>query len=71
MSQSFGCKCEVKDKNNWVVLRRNYNNSYFESPRGGQHYSEYSSVKCINCGALGRTKAKYVVTLKDGDYDVW
>lgn len=67
MTISFGCKCEVKDKKNWKVIRRNYNNSFFESPRGGRHYSEYSSVRCTKCGAIGRTKAKYVVELDDDE----
>jgi len=67
MSQSFGCKCKSKIKDNWVVIDRNCNYSYFEYPRGQKHYSDYSTVYCKKCGALGRTKANYVKILKNGD----
>ncbi len=65
MAVSFGCKCEVKDKKNWVVKHRNHNHSAFESPKYEEHYSEYSSVRCTKCHACGRTKAKYVCLLED------
>ena len=65
MAVSFGCKCEVKNKDNWKVLHRNHNHSVFESPKYCEHYSEYSSVRCVKCGSIGRTKAKYVVELED------
>jgi hypothetical protein len=65
MSVSFGCKCDVKDRKNWVVFRRHYNNSYFQYPKGQPHYSDYSTVYCLKCRALGRTKADYVVELRD------
>ena len=65
MSNSFGCKCKIKDKTQWVVLHRECNFSHFQKPKGQQHYSEYSLVECLKCGAFGRTKAKYVSKLKD------
>lgn len=62
-------KCICKSRKNWRVTRRNYNNSYFEYPKGQKHYSEYSSVICISKDCMGnfRTKAKYVDDLKDFD----
>ena len=65
MCQSFGCKCEIKDKKNWRVVHRNHNHSYFETPKGEEHYSAYSCVRCIKCKAMGQTKAMYVNDLKD------
>lgn len=67
MAKSFSCKCEKKDKKNWIVVHRNHNHSAFEYPKYHAHYSEYSTVKCIVCGDIGRTKAKYVAELKDED----
>ena len=69
MSVSFGCKCGKKEKRNWVVVHRNHNHSYFETPQGAAHYSDYSTVYCKKCTALGRTKARYVDELKDGEID--
>lgn len=71
MSVSFSCKCPERKKpvaeRNWVVLDRNCHHSAF----AGYHrtYSEYSEVFCKSCGALGRTKAKYVLELLDGSYN--
>jgi len=70
MSVSFSCHCKERkkplDKRAWVVIHRNHNHSAFESPKFYEHYSDYSTVKCLRCGAIGRTKAKYVNLLKDG-----
>jgi hypothetical protein len=74
MSESFGCKCEIKDKNNWRVIHRNHNHSHFESPKGAEHYSKYSTVRCMKCQSIGRTKAKYVSHLLDineEEYKKW
>jgi hypothetical protein len=71
MSVSFGCKCEDKDKKNWKVVHRNHNHSAFESPKYAEHYSEYSTVKCLKCGLIGRTKAKYVCELDDIKEGEW
>jgi hypothetical protein len=68
MSGGKGCTCEVKDHKNWVVTRRNQNNSYFEAPKGQAHYSNYSDVRCKKCHALWRCKCKYILELPDGDF---
>lgn len=67
MSVSFSCKCEERSKKlvqqrNWVVIEYRCNYSAFN----GYHYtsSDYSLVMCLTCGAIGRTKAKYVEDLK-------
>jgi len=65
MSNSFGCKCNIKDKNNWRVIHRYHNHSAFETPKYGEHSSKYSTVCCLKCRAMGQTKAKYVKDLKD------
>jgi len=71
MSVSFGCHCPERKKpvkeRNWVVLVRKANYSAFN----GYKYtpSDYSEVYCRSCGAIGRTKAKYVDELPDGDID--
>jgi late competence protein required for DNA uptake (superfamily II DNA/RNA helicase) len=72
MSVSFSCRCPERKKpiesRVWVVLEREHNNSAFN----GYHYtsSDYSLVYCRFCGALGRTKAKYVKSLKDAPISV-
>lgn len=61
MVKSFGCKCEIKNKNNWVIICFFHNHSYFSK----NHYapSDYSRIKCLKCGDVGFTKAKYVMDL--------
>lgn len=71
MSKSFGCSCKKKNRINYGVLERNCNYSAFESPKYAKHYSEYSQVVCIKCKQMGRTKAKYVETLKDISHAEW
>jgi len=71
MSESFGCKCIIKDKSNWRVIHRMCNYSAFESPKYGPHPSNYSTVSCIKCTSTGRTKAKYVNGLEDIDKQKW
>jgi hypothetical protein len=67
MSVSFGCHCEERKKpimkRAWRVTKRNFNTSAFN----GYHRtdSDYSSVVCLTCSAVGRTKADYVCCLKD------
>jgi hypothetical protein len=53
------CKAESGE---WVVLDRYCNYSAFN----GYHCtpSDYSSVKCLRCGAHWRTKADYVSGLR-------
>lgn len=80
MSGSNPCTCEGSRKDrmkNWVVTRRNYNTSTFESPRGQRHYSEYSSIACNGDGGAERqykgclktcrSKAAFVENLPDAE----
>lgn len=70
MAVSFHCKCAERRKpaqdRAWVVIQRNCNHSAFN----GYHrtYSDYSTVYCPACRAVGRTKALFVLSLKDGDF---
>lgn len=67
MACSFSCKCEERKKpiaeRNWAVLQRNSHRSAFS----GYHWtpSDWSTVQCLSCRAVGRTKAAYVAQLKD------
>ena len=67
MSVSFGCHCAERKKpvedRNWVVLCRNFRCSAFDGYR--VMYSDYSEVQCLTCHATGRTKAAFVMELKD------
>ena len=71
MSVSFGCKCGERKKpvgdRQWYVMQRNCNHSAFN----GYHetYSDYSTVYCLACRAMGRTKADYVYSLKDSTWE--
>ncbi|MHA1280592.1 MAG: hypothetical protein ACTSQ8_25835 [Candidatus Helarchaeota archaeon] len=65
MSVNIPCTCIPRDRSGWVVQMRNCNYSYFESPKGLKHFSEYSAVLCKKCGGTWRTKAKYVNELPD------
>jgi len=69
MSGHSACTCGRKrgDYSSLRVMVRNANYSYFESPKGVRHLSDYSLVRCINRGCQGmwRTKAKYVDGLLD------
>ena len=78
MSGSNPCTCEgtLKERRKkWVVSRRNYNNSAFESPKGAMHYSKYSSIQCNGNGGVSRnykgclmvrrSKEKFVDSLPD------
>lgn len=56
------CKCGSKTK--WVIIHYKHNHSHFEYPKDEEHYSDYSTVKCTECGMVWRTKAKYVETLR-------
>ena len=68
MSGWSPCTCKGTRKErmkNWRVYHRNHNHSYFESPKGEEHYSDYSAVGCLKCTGFFRTKADYVFGLKD------
>ena len=72
MSHSHACSCTGKDKRKkWVVTGRRCNYSYFETPKGGWHHSDYSQLRCKECGGLWRTKAKYVDDIPDDTDPQW
>lgn len=66
MSGGYSCRCweRVKpvEERDWEVLQLYCNHSAFN----GRHRtpSDYSSVCCNVCGAIWRTKAKYVELLR-------
>lgn len=60
MGSGVRCKC---DNPEWKVLHYKHNHSAFETPKYAEHYSEYSTIICMNCGHVWRTKAKYVEDL--------
>jgi hypothetical protein len=71
MSGGQACTCPAPSRGQkhafvrqaWRVLNRNCNfsafNGYRETP------SAYSSIRCLECGAVWRSKADYVMTLPD------
>ncbi len=68
MSGHTPCTCAGTRKERmkfWYVSRRNYNLSYFEKPKGCQHYSDYSTVECSRCFMNMRSKAWFVDSLPD------
>jgi len=70
MSGHSPCICSgtwKEKRKNWRIVHRNHNHSYFESPKGDFHYSDYSLVVCIAKGCYGcfRSKAKYINNLPD------
>lgn len=66
MSGGLGCTCpgtaEEKRKH-WRVEVRNANHSAFSGYR--RTPSRYSRIRCLQCGHVWRTKAKYVAELPD------
>lgn len=67
MSKSFNCHCEERKKpiksRGWFVIDRHCNYSAFNGYR--RTVSDYSTIVCKNCRAIGRTKAGYVESLKN------
>lgn len=57
MSNLKTCDCL---RQYYRVVHRHHNHSYFESPQGQPHYSNYSGIVCMRCGWRFRTKAKWV-----------
>lgn len=57
MSKGIRCKC---NNPRWEILHYKHNHSAFQYPKYGEHYSDYSTVICRNCGSVWRTKANYV-----------
>ena len=72
MKTGKACRCHQRvcvhlSKRRWLVVTRNrtdQKNSY-----GSITFSEYSTVRCQQCGAAWRTKATYVGELKDDTFD--
>lgn len=62
MSGGRGCRCKIKNHDNWRVLQYKCNHSAFN----GYNYtpSDYSSITCVECHSCWRTKAKYVDKLQ-------
>lgn len=75
MSGGWSCKCSERQEplradpgsnrppRAWRVYQRYCNHSAFNGYR--ETYSEYSSVRCLRCGASWRTKADFVSFLPD------
>jgi hypothetical protein len=67
VSHSFNCHCPERAKpvaaRAWFVVQRNYQASAFN----GYHreFTERSTIVCGQCGAVGRTKARFVDKLPD------
>jgi len=63
----MSCQCPERSKpveqRAWVVTQRECNhsafNGYHETP------SDYSALRCLACGAVWRTKAKYVELVRN------
>lgn len=70
MGVGFGCKCPERSKpvgeRDWVVTEYKWNSGAFVT--AGGEYSDYSEIRCLQCAARGRTKAKYVEQLKQMDW---
>jgi hypothetical protein len=66
MSSPFNCKCPERKKpvldRDWVIEQDRCNHSAFDGYRWTP--SDYSTVRCLSCGRVGRTKAKYVLDLR-------
>ena len=64
MSQGVACKETTHRAGGyWVVVTRNGNHSAFNGGRFTP--SDYSLVRCLECGAMWRTKAAFVRTLRN------
>jgi len=70
MAVPFSCKCPERKKpvseRAWVVTEYQWNSGAFVK-KGGE-WSQYSEVRCLECGNRGRTKAKYVDDLEHMDW---
>ena len=60
MSGSLACRCKPREVE---VVERNCNYSAFNGYRCT--YSNYSRVRCLRCGQIWRTKARYVAQSPD------
>lgn len=70
MSGGTSCQCAQRKlpagERRWVVVQRHCNHSAFNGYR--QTYSDWSCLRCRECGALWRTKASYVHSLADDSH---
>lgn len=62
MSVQKQCNCP---RSYYRVEHRKHNHSYFEYPKGGEHYSDYSGVSCMRCGWRFRCREKWVDAIPD------
>lgn len=66
MSGGHACNCEERKKpaedRNWVIIDYKCNFSAFNGWR--RTASDYSSVRCVECGRAWRTKSNYVNKLR-------
>ena len=67
MSGGPSCCCAVRDRKRWRVVQYRHHHSAFHGYRRTE--SDWSSVYCIGCGRLWRTKAAYVESLEHGDWE--
>lgn len=68
MSSHSPCTCNGSRRERmkfWYVSQRHYNLSYFEKPKGCEHISDYSTVRCSRCSMCFRSKASFVDYLPD------
>ncbi len=60
--RSLACSCPERKKaiseRNWVVTQYQWNSGAFVA--GDGEWSQYSTVWCMSCKSVMRTKAKYV-----------
>ena len=65
MAYKCACSCVERRKpiniRKWVVTQYKWNSGAFVSGDGER--SDYSSVRCLCCGSIMRTKANYVEKL--------
>ena len=70
MSGHIPCTCGNRNGLRLLKELKNTNYSYFESPKGQAHYSNYSTVACIKCNGYYRSKSKIInsypeITIKE------
>jgi uncharacterized Zn finger protein len=57
------CTCRPQRRKCWRVLQRNFHRSHFAGRRKTR--SDRSTVRCMVCGSVWRTKAAYVASIID------
>jgi hypothetical protein len=61
MSGAVPCRCPSLDRSKWRITQFRCNHSAFNGYR--RTPSDYSGIRCLECGSFWRTKAKYVEEL--------